>query len=45
VREEVRVDEDGVGGTEGGVVLEEEGGRDLGDFADDFWTFGFFLGF
>lgn len=30
VREEVCVDEDGVGGREGRVVLEEEGGGDLG---------------
>ena len=29
VREEVGVHEDGVGGDEGGVVLEEEGGGDL----------------
>jgi hypothetical protein len=30
VREKVGVDEDGVGGAEGGVGLEEEGGGDLG---------------
>ena len=30
VREEVGVDEDGVWGDQGGVVLEEEGGGDLG---------------
>ena len=43
--EEVGVDENGVGGDKGGVVLEEERGRDLGDFADDFVAFGFFPGF
>lgn len=45
VREEVGVDKDGVGRGEGGVVLKEEGGRDLRDFADYFVAFGFFFGF
>ena len=45
MREEISVDEDGVGGDKGGIVLEEEGGGDLGDLADDFVAFGFFLGF
>ena len=35
VGEEVGVEEDGVRGLEGGVVLEEEGGWGLGDLADD----------
>lgn len=30
VGKEIRVDEDGIWGDEGGVILEEEGGRDLG---------------
>ncbi len=30
VGKEIRVNEDGVWGHEGGVILEEEGGRDLG---------------
>jgi len=34
VGEEICVDEDGVGRFQSGVVLEEEGGGDLGDFAD-----------
>ena len=42
VGEKVCVDEDGVRGLEGGVVLEEEGGGDLGDFADDFVALGLF---
>lgn len=29
VREEIGIDDDGVGWCEGGVVLEEEGGGDL----------------
>lgn len=34
VREEIGVDEHGVGRDQGGVVLVEERGGDLGDFAD-----------
>lgn len=30
VREKIGIDEDGIGWNEGGVVLEEEGGGDLG---------------
>ena len=37
--EEVGVNEDGVGRSQSGVVLEEEGGGDLRDFANDVWTF------
>lgn len=44
MREEVGVDENGVGRDEGSVILEEEGGGNLGDFADDFVAFGCFLG-
>ena len=44
MREEIRVDEDGVRGDEGGVVLEEEGRGDLRDLAHDFVVFGLFLG-
>ena len=44
VAEEIGVDEDGVRGDEGGVVLVEERGGDLGDFADDVRLgFGFLL--
>ena len=39
--EEVCVEKDGVGRGEGGIVLEKEGRGDLGDFADDFSSFGF----
>lgn len=45
MREEVGVDEDGVGRGEGGVVLKKQGGRDLRDFANYFVAFGFFLSF
>ena len=46
--EEVGVDKDGVGRDESGIVLEEERGGDLGDFADDLvggFLFGDKLGF
>jgi hypothetical protein len=42
VGEEICVDEDGVGRFESCVVLEEEGGGDLGDLADHIVTFGGF---
>lgn len=45
VRKEVGVDEDGVWWAQGGIVLEEEGGRDLRDLADDVWLFGLLLFF
>jgi hypothetical protein len=35
VREEIRVDEDAVGGDEGGVILEEEGRGYLGSKMKD----------
>ncbi len=45
MREEVGVDKNRVRRGEGGIVLKEKGGRDLGDFADDFIAFSFFLSF
>ena len=42
--EEIGIDKDGVWGDESGVGLEEEGGGDLGDFADHFCVWLFVLG-
>jgi hypothetical protein len=39
VGHEVSVDEDGVRRAKGSIVLEEEGGGDLRDLADDVWLF------